>query len=156
MLAIYALALVTAAAAQTSDCELSTLFDGETLEKLIVDAVLGGDSPQASVATVLRNHTVCLSVGNRRGTFRSISVLVDYTCVGSGLCPSRATEQFDFGCNYGRWTASQLTIHDYIRDSNPLATFDTDLRTDCVLCFRERPETVEEFDNVTHCQGNFC
>ena len=135
---------------------MSDLFSGDvnsdtSLEELIVEAIVRGRS-EAVTATIVRNHTVCLSVGDRRGTFSSISVLVNYTCSGSAQCPSSAVEQFNFGCSSGgRWTRLQAGTSAFARDVTPLANFQTDERRDCRICFVQVTTPDEEYDDVTHC-----
>ena len=153
MFSLCALALLVAVDAQSGiDCELSDLFSGGTLERLIVDATLIGDSVEPTEATVLHNRTVCLSVGNTRGKFSSISLLIDFECRGSLQCPSRATEQFNFGCKRGQWSVEQLATPEYARHTNSLAYY-TDLRTDCRLCFTMFVLPNHILDDFTHCQG---
>ena len=151
-LVVCALALFATATAQMDDCELSGLFTGGSLEREMGRAIL--ESPEI---TVLRNHTVCLSVGRTREKFSSISLVIEYTCTGSAFCPSgQAVEQFDFGCNnQGEWRYGQFADVDNGRTTNPTANFDTSLRMDCGACFPVHPETVNPptIDPVTHCHG---
>ena len=157
------LVLITAAAADYEenvpiDCELSDLFSDGTLEQLIVDAIILDEDPLEPpvVTTVLRNHTVCLSVGNRRGKFSSISLLISYECASTGSvqCPSNATEQFNFGCANGQWGIEQQNTIYGAHDSNPLATFATNLRTDCGICSTVTMAEYIRLDAVTYCQGS--
>ena len=147
-----ALAFVTSTAAQ---CQLSDLFSGDgsdtSLEGLIVSAVLAGDRPEDTTATIVENRTLCLSVGDTIGTVSSISVLVNYTCSGSE-CPPSAVEQFDFGCTSGgQWTRLQAGTTAFARNSTPLADFETDGRRDCRICFVQGITPDGEYDDVTHC-----
>jgi len=156
-LAVCALSLLAAAAAQLGDCDLSDLFNGGTLETEMSEAIITGDSPSTPTITVLRNHTVCLSVGPTRGKFSSISLVIEYTCTGNVFCPSgQAVEQYDFGCNnMGEWFFGQFSNFDDGREENPEANFTTTLRTDCGACFPVHPDTVNPptIDPVTHCHG---
>ena len=156
-LAVYALALLTTTTAQLTDCELSDLFNGGTLETQMSTAIPRGDSPSPPTITVLRNHTVCLSVGPTIDKFSSISLLIEYTCMGNVFCPSgQAVEQFDFGCNIqGEWSFRQFSDSDNARADDPLANFDTSPRTDCGACFPVHPNMEEPppIDPVTHCHG---
>ena len=152
-LVVCALALFATATAQLDDCELSGLFTGGSLEREMSRAIL--ESPEI---TVLRNHTVCLSVGRTREKFSSISLVIEYTCTDSSSCPSggQAIEQFDFGCtNEGEWSYIQFSDVDNGRTTNPMASFDTSLRTDCGACFPVHPDTSDPptIDPVTHCHG---
>ena len=156
-LAVCALALLTTTTAQLNDCELSDLFNGGTLETQMSTAITSGDTPSPPVVTVLRNRTVCLSVGPTRDKFSSISLVIEYTCTGNAFCPSgQAVEQFDFGCNnQGEWSFIQFSDVDSGRTTNPVANFDTPLRTDCGACFPVHPnqEDPPTIDPVTHCHG---
>ena len=157
-LAVCALSLLAAAAAQLNDCELSDLFNGVTLETQMSTAITEGDSPSPPTIIVLRNHTVCLSVGPTRDKFSSISLVIEYTCMGNAFCPSggQAVEQFDFGCNIqGEWSFIQFSDVDNGRTTNPVANFATTLRTDCGACFPVHPnqEDPPTIDPVTHCHG---
>ena len=156
-LAVCALALLTTATAQLNDCELSDLFNGGTLETQMSTAITEGDTPSPPVLTVFRNRTVCLSVGPTIGNFSSISLVIEYTCTGNAFCPSgQAVEQFDFGCNIqGQWSFIQFSDVDNGRTTNPVANFDTTLRTDCGACFPVHPnqEDPPPIDPVTHCHG---
>ena len=156
-LAVCALALLTTSTAQLGDCELSDLFNGVTLETQMPTAITSGFTP-SPVVTVLRNHTVCLSVGPTKDKFSSISLVIEYTCTGNdAFCPSgQAVEQFDFGCNIqGEWSYIQFSDVDNGRTTNPVANFDTTLRMDCGACFPVHPNQEDPpiIDPVTHCQG---
>ena len=156
-LAVCALALLTITTAQLNDCELSDLFNGGTLETEMSTAIPRVDSPSPPTITVLRNHSVCLSVGPTIDKFSSISLVIEYTCTGNDFCPSgQAVEQFDFGCNnQGEWGYIQFSDVDNGRTTNPVANFDTSLRTDCGACFPVHPnqEDPPTIDPVTHCHG---
>jgi len=152
------LAFLTTVTAQLGDCALSNLFIGGTLEREMVLVIKQGDNPPSPVVTVLSNHTVCLSVGPTRGKVSSISLVIEYTCTGSNLCPSggQTIEQFDFGCNgQGEWSYAQFSDVDNGRTTNPTANFNTSLRTDCGACFPVHPNTEDPptIDPVTHCHG---
>ena len=152
LLVVCALALFATATAQVGDCELSDLLTGGSLGREMSRAII--DSPEI---TVLRNHTVCLSVGPTRGRVSSISLVIQYTCSGSARCPSgQAIEQFDFGCtSQGQWSFVQFSDFDNARTTSPMAGFDTVLRTDCGACFPLHPNQVDPptIDPVTHCHG---
>ena len=129
MITFCVLVLVATAKAQLGDCELSDLFSGGSLEREMSRAIL--PSPEI---TVLRNHTVCLSVGPTREKVSSISLVIEYTCMGSYKCPSEkhGIEQFAFGCNsHNQWSYIQFSNVDNGRTKNTTANFGTSLRTDC-------------------------
>ena len=156
-LAVCVLALLSAAAAQFGDCELSDLFNGGTIEGEMADAIISGDNPSTPSISLLRNHTVCLSVGPARGKYSSISLVIQYSCMGNARCPQSAQdiEQWDFGCTNGEWSYIQFSDFDNARTTNPMADFDTSLRNDCGACFpvHPAPEDTRIIDSVTHCHG---
>ena len=154
-LTVCALAFLTTTTAQLNDCELSDLFNGGTLETQMSTAITEGDTPSPPTITVLRNHTVCLSVGPTRDKFSSISLVIEYTCTGNAFCPSRqAVEQFDFGCNnQGKWIFGQFSNFDAGQEQNPEVNFDTTLRMDCGVCFSVSQSPDNPPDPVTHCHG---
>jgi len=121
------------------------------------ETIISGDSPSPPTITVLRNHTVCLSVGPTIDKFSSISLVIEYNCTGNAFCPDgQAIEQFDFGCNsQGEWSFIQFSDSDNARTTNPVANFDTSLRTDCGACFPAHPDPINPptIDPVTHCHG---
>ena len=156
--AVIAFALLAAVTAQMDDCELMDLFTNGTLEREMARLLVAGDNPTQPIITVLRNHSVCLSVGPTIDKFSSISLVIEYNCTGSAFCPSggNAVEQFDFGCNsQEEWIFDQFADVDNGRTTNPTANFDTSLRTDCGACFPVHPDTVNPptIDPVTHCHG---
>ena len=152
--------LLATATAHSTGCELNDLFTNGSLERRMTAVLLRGaeDNPTQPNITVLRNHTICLSVGPTRGTFSSISVVIQYNCTGSGTCPTgeNVTELFDFGCtSEGQWNHVQFNDYNNSRTTNSTANFDTLLRTDCRACFPVHPNPYDSptIDPVTHCHG---
>ena len=147
----------TVTAQRGGECEMSDLFTGGTLEREMAKLLFVNDSTQPTI-TVLRNHTVCLSVGPTRGSVSSIALVIQYNCTGSAACPpgGSATEQYDLGCNnQSQWSFAQFGDRERGRTTDPTANFDTSLRTDCGACFpvytnQTDPPTI---DPVTHCHG---
>ena len=163
---VCALALIFPTLAQEDDCNLDELFTYNTLKTLIRNSVMRGDSPPVPNIVVYDTHTVCLSVGASMGNVSSISLLVDYSCTGSGECAKwrsageRSIEQFDFGCTpRNKWSISQyFDFYTSSRFRNPIANFHTALRTDCAACFTRHPSFSPSslpFDQVTHCVSKF-
>ena len=163
---VCALAVIFPTLAQQDNCNLDELFTYNTLETLIKGTLVTGDSPSVPNIVVHETHTVCLSVGPSIGNVSSISLLVNYSCTGSALCPmghsadGRGIEQFDFGCNHQKkWDFGQYSNFLAARHENPIANFDTALRTDCAACFTQHPSSepliVLPFDQVTHCVSKF-
>ena len=166
LVGVCALALVFPTLAQEGNCNLRDLFISNTLETLIQLSITLGDNPTTPGIAVHTNHIVCLSVGPSIGYVSSISLLVDYTCTSSALCPNgspygvRTTEQFDFGCtNQKKWSIGQYYNFEAPRHKNPIANFDTALRKDCAACFTQHPSVSRysylPFDQVTHCVSKF-
>ena len=161
---VCALALIFPTLAQEGDCNLDELFAYNTLETLIQNAIVWGDSNVPNIV-VHDTHTVCLSVGPSMGNVSSISLLVDYTCTRSSQCANwqsadtRSIEQFDFGCSsQNRWSIAQYADSTVARHENPIANFDTALRMDCAACFTQHPSLSSPFlpfDQVTHCVSKF-
>ena len=155
------LALIFPTLAQQGNCNLGDLFTHNTLETLIQTSLKTGDHLSTPSITVHRSHTVCLSVGPSIGKVSSISLLINYTCTGSAMCPGddpdggRGTEQFDFGCSNGnKWSNGQFTDFQDPRDEYPIANFETVLRTGCAACITRHPTSGSSFlpfDQVTHC-----
>ena len=152
--------LLATSTAQSSGCELNDLFTNGSLERHMTAVLLRGaeGNPTQPNITVLRNHTICLSVGPTRGTFSSISVVIEYNCTGSVTCPTgeNVTELFDFGCtSKDQWDHVQFHVYDRARTTNSTANFDTLLRTDCGACFPVHPSPNDPppIDPVTHCHG---
>ena len=162
---VCALAVIFPTLAQQDNCNLDKLFTNNILETLIQNSILMGDNPSVPNIVVHETHTVCLSVGPSIGNVSSISLLVNYSCTGSALCPmghsadGRGIEQFDFGCNpQKKWNYAHYSNFDAARHKNPMANFDTALRTDCAACFTQHPgpsESYLPFDQVTHCVSKF-
>ena len=135
-----------------SDCALPTNSD---IANVIESAIPSGDNPVQPQITLLNVRHVCRAFSEERGRYRLVSVLVEYMCEGSALCPDgTVTEQFAIGCDSGNWTNSVRGNTANIRTENPTATFSTELREDCSFCFS--PELADSItapppDEETHC-----
>lgn len=162
--------------AQFAGCPM--ISDLDTLSQLVLDALSPEDDAllQPFSVMILRNYTVCVSVGPEDGTFSSVSMLVQYGCkpLYHPVCAaavnsssqlladaSNIVQQFDFGCKFVadgyHWSPEQFG-----RDTGshlPTADFDTPLRTDCSACIEngvaERLgfHQLLHMDPVTRCLG---
>lgn len=171
------LALLANTEAQEGECTLDSLFNNtgqNGLQQLTAVAVLQGAGHIVgglSTITVIRSHTLCLAPGSTPSRYRSISVLLEYTCAGGLVCPYwpnppiNGIAQFDFGCKKGFydpsrtwWSYKQFGMRNSSQTLNPIANFSTSLRTDCNVCFSVAPPGAPMdsavIDPVTHCQGS--
>ena len=143
------------------DCDLPT---NSELENVMGEVIRSGDNAQQPQVTLRNAHHVCRAVSQERGRYRFISLLAEYTCVGSALCPDgTATEQFETGCDSdsGNWTNDVQGSTTNTRTRNPTATFSTTLREDCGFCFSPElaptvgvsPANAPDTDH--HCVGEY-
>ena len=148
--------LVASVSCQELDCAFPTNSD---IESIMVDAIQNSDSPAEPTITLIGDfHTVCLAFSEQKDRYRAISVLVQYTCVGSSRCPSgTVTEQFEAECsdNSNEWTNNVLGSTVFTRTMSPSATTSTQRREDCSFC--ANPENIMgsgvTTDTETHCVG---
>ena len=136
------------------ECSFPTNDD---LEVVIARITMVGDSPSTPTVNVTRFHPVCLAFGEQQDRYRSVSVVVEYTCSGNANCPSgSAVEQIESGCIDEEWTNRVLGGTD-VRSVFTEANFTTTTREDCSHCFS--PELAasigapDNIDSVTHCLG---
>ena len=140
--------------ARDGDCP--TLPDEATLESLISDTFVGGDSPDVRVSDF---KYVCLVSGMFKGTFRRLSVVVSYNCSRSSLCPSTSlVSQFDFTCNSGNvWGDDVLGTSEFSRGDVADADLTTPNRTNCSFCVAPNHLLIDfirlPYDMMTHCFG---
>ena len=120
-------------------------------EALIEEVLLVGANTRPTV-TITDIQFLCAASGMSRGNVY-VSVLANYSCEGSHLCPgSMDLSQFDFQCLGGVWRASILASTANVKRNNPVANFTTPMRTDCSICIN--PSVVAGSDPLTHCRGN--
>lgn len=100
---------------------------------------------------ILEDFTVvCLAAASKRDTYRYVSVVVRQICLKS-LCPDDQRNrsklvQYDFQCDSNNeWST---VAFGGVRDDNPTADLETELRTSCSACSKELPGS----DAVTHCR----
>ena len=98
---------------------------------------------------VLAYNIVCTSVFRERDTFRSISLVANYTELTHGDSTSQFySSQFEFGCEGNAWS-SRSDNHGIT--TPPDANFSTPLREDCGLCIKGNVAR----DSENHCSGNY-
>ena len=146
--------------AQEGMCEMITRED-------LVDSPDGGLTPGLLVRTYTTNlrptnpsikledfTVVCLAAGPKRDTYRYVSIVAEQICRGS-LCDEHDgktnTVQYDFECdpNTNTWSNNVLGDTDDVRDDEPIADLDTELRTNCSLCTAKDKGS----DSINHCRG---
>ena len=166
--------------AQFAGCPM--ISDPDALSRLVADANNEDLVLQPFSVSVLRNHTVCFSMGREDGTFSSVSLLVQYECRPSlhPVCVTAAnssslstdpssfstnrsliTQQFDFSCksknSENQWSPKQFGGE--TGSHTPTADFDTPLRPDCSACIEKGVAERQGFlqllhmDPVTRCLG---
>ena len=151
-------ALLMAVVAGLCSCQQQCLFPtNDDLELVIARIILVENSPSPPTINVIRFHPVCLAFGEQQDRYRSVSVVVEYTCSGNTNCPpGTVVEQIESECNGGVW--SDTTMIGIVGNSRPVfneANFTTTTREDCSVCLfqeleEENPITI---DSVTHCLG---
>ena len=125
-------------------------------EGLVSSAHLEGDAApsDAPAIQILDYHVVCESVGLRKNTTSSVSVVVKYLYQ---IAPREPVEnrvaQFQFECL--RSQASPGYFGEPIgwqRSASFSANFRTELETRCGYCVDPGTVVIENTDDVTHCQ----
>ena len=138
---------------QLQDCTYPTNDDLKDVIKLKSEY---RDNSTAPTIDVITFHPVCLAFSEKQGFYRSVSVVVQYTCSGHANCPSTdAEEQIESDCINGRWSKNVLYFSLNTSSIATLANFSTTTREDCAFCLS--PELANRFslatDTVTHCVG---
>lgn len=119
---------------------------------LLVKTYNSNLNPKNPIIVVEDFSVVCVAAASKRDTYRYISVVVRQICLQS-LCPEDQRDrsslvQYDFQCDSNdKWSTTVLGNNE-IRDDNPTADLETDLRTNCSVCSR----TFDGVDSVTHCR----
>ena len=128
---------------------------------LIADALVTtvGQPPARPLVQVLGYNIVCQATGMQRNTFRSVSVVVNYTCDGVSwaFCDGMPLlSQFEFGCGNGNaWIAGLGGTADNIFTEMSDGDLSTPLRTDCGVCISPlRSGFGSITNNSNHCGGN--
>ena len=119
-------------------------------------------SPQSVIPNVriFDYIIVCFAAGCAKGTYRELSVVVQYEYSGI-FCDcsplnfegfGNATSQFELTCSGGSWMeGSGLPSSTFTNPSD--ATLKTQARRDCSFCLRPGVAASLTVDNVTHCAG---
>ena len=128
---------------------------------LIADTLVAfiGQPPARPLVQVLGYNIVCQTTGMQRDTFRSVSVVANYTCDGISwpFCNSMPLlSQFEFGCGTGdEWVAAVDGSAEGIFTEISDGDLSTPLRTDCGVCIGPVRTTFSSITNNTnHCGGN--
>ena len=105
---------------------------------LIAEAftVQSGDNPSPPSVLLFGYNIVCLSAGGTRGTYRSVSVVANFSCTGT---PSECNgdpllSQFEFGCTDSQWRSNIGGSAENIRTTPADGTLSTPVRTNCSIC----------------------
>ena len=106
--------------------------------------------------TIRNINYVCLVSGTFSGTYKILSVVVEYTCAGFLVCPSvMPLSQYDFSCNSSGMWEDGLNQH-FHRDVAD-AGLTTPNRTECSFCVAPDHPLLAAiplpYDDVTHCVG---
>ena len=118
-------------------------------------AARSGDQALPVSVQVHNSNIVCLSSGRTRDTYRTVSVVVNYTCTGtvSECTGNPILSQFDFGCVDGpRWSTSVGGTSSNIITTPSNGTLSTPLRIDCGVCISSARSGFETItNNDQHC-----
>ena len=134
-------------------CAPPTAADLENVMRITIG---DGSSSEVLQLAFIEFNIVCRAYGMEINFLRGVSVVVQYTCSGSRMCPTgTALEQIDTECVGGQWAASVLGSTDFIRSTTTKASLNTTTREDCSFCFS--PELAGNLsltsDTITHCVG---
>lgn len=119
---------------------------------LLVKTYNSNLNPENPIILVEEFSVVCLAAASKRDTYRYISIVVRQICLLS-LCPEDQRDrsslvQYDFECDSTDKWSTKVFGDTNIRDDNPAADLETELRTNCSACWRLLPG----IDSVTHCR----
>ena len=146
--------------AQEGMCEMITEDDligssGELTPGLLLRTYTTNLNPTNPSIRLEDFTVVCLAAGPKRDTYRYVSIVVEQICRGS-LCPDDHRDeiklvQYDFECDpaTNKWSIDVLGGTNDVRDDDPTADLDTELRTNCSLCARKNLGA----DSINHCRG---
>ena len=140
---------------QNDGCMSPTTSD---LEAVIAKIIQGGESAALPQITLSNFNIICRAFAQQQDLLRIVSVVVEYTCTGSGNCPSgTAVEQIESGCQSGSWSNTVFGSREpsEIRTQTPGADLSTTARDDCSVCLSPQLATDQgaTTDPVTHCVG---
>ena len=142
------------ALAQLGNCV--NLPEQDTLEEVIADSINAGFTFfTPPIINIIDLNYVCVVSGTLRDTYRIVSVVVRYSCLGF-LCPAGTLlSQYDVSCNSeGMWVDGlNQHFHRDIADAD-LATPN---RTECSFCVAPNHPLLATialpYDDTTHCVG---
>ena len=84
---------------------------------------------------VISFNPACLAFSEQKGLYRSLSVIVEYTCSGNVNCRTdTVVEQFESQCNAGVWSNSLFNSTDGVRSVTTNASMSTITKEDCAFC----------------------
>ncbi len=153
-------------------CPPITMEDLGNTETLSESGLLAGALEEIEVGTsavrVRSFHIVCESSGLLRNTTRSVSLLVNFDCMG--LTCRRGgnqnevvnlTEQFQFNCTASFFEGGGGAAFHYesglfsgtFRRVDPVAGFDTAREERCGMCLDPAVDVGLPADNESHCIG---
>ena len=146
-------ALTMIGVSNSQNCSLPTNEDLENVIKLII--TYAEETPAIPTVDMTDYHVVCLAFSDSRDLYRSVSVVVQYTCAGNSNSPmGEVVEQIECECKDQEWSTAQDSV-EQSRLQDPLASLTTPAREDCAFCFS--PILAERLslstDEVTHCVG---
>ena len=138
---------------QLQDCTYPTKDDLKDVIKLESEY---RDDSTAPTIDVIMFQPVCLAFSEKQGLYRSVSVVVQYTCSGHANCLSKiAEEQIESDCINGRWSNTVLRVSLNTHSIATSANVSTTTRENCAYCLS--PDLASTFslvtDTVTHCVG---
>ena len=114
------------------DCGYPTTDD---LEDVIKQAIPSSDSSTTPTVNVISFNPACLAFSEQKGLYRSLSVIVEYTCSGNVNCRTdTVVEQFESQCNAGVWSKSLFNSTDGVRSVTTNASMSTITKEDCAFC----------------------
>lgn len=147
----------TEAPSTSAGCALIVEDD---LPPLIAETFRNADNSAEPSISVEKMHILCTAQGTVKERYRSVSVLVNYTCSGNSGCANSANiSQFDFSCDDDNgWEALVLSAStDGVRTDDPQSDFLTSVKTGCSYCAtQEAIDAVglnSSSDVLTHCVG---
>ena len=151
--------LLSTVASQCPMLEAENIANGDSpsTNGLLPASFLQTTSQQTLPSTRLHSYTIlCLSVGLNQGTFRSASIVANYTCNGHVNCTGEPQlTQFEVECltlNEVPMWSSNLTFlgeRTYTLDQKPDGNLESEVRRDCAFCIN--PLIIPQADSIHHC-----
>ena len=138
------LALFANVAVCQYECAYPTISD---LEHVLQSVLLQANSSNSTLpdVNILDINPVCLAYGIERDRFRSVSVIVQYTCIGNSSCT--ALEQIEPECVDGTWSDPSFEF----QTTTTMANMSTIAREDCAYCQPPQLQVDIMVDPITHC-----